>query len=296
LTVTVLHTAQEIPRERWDALAGDSVYNAHGWQQYQERSQSLDTRFVVVSDGDDWSAAASVFIVRDEANPLYRPPGPGGEASNPASTVLVGNRRGYANRLLRAEASRTSIGTLVSSVHEVARRFGHDHVWWMFLDTDSAEKLLPWSSTTVPWLLEGDCSIDLPGHDFDDFLASTTANIRKRIRRDRLLFERAGYRTAELDLADCWPDVARLVDELASRHGATSTGTDELLRLQAEAMGQAAKVDACFCDDTMVGANLRFDGNGETVSREHNRARLSAMIAEGLREQAIRHNRHADWL
>lgn len=265
----VVTSADRLPADRWDALTGGAVYGGHRWLTYQETDAASDATYVVVGDRGTWLGAAPVYLVRDERNASYRPP-----LSGPAETgahVLVGNRRGYSNSLLVVDDHRRDrvLAVLLDDVHEASAGHGVDRAWWLHLDDRSAADLVPHALHGVPLLLAGDCSIDLPGDDFDDYLAGVTASVRKRVRRDRVLFDRAGYRTDDLPLSACWPEVARLVHALQLRHGHAGEleDTEHLLQLQADAMGDDARVDACFSGARMAGANVRFGSAREVVSR-----------------------------
>ncbi len=254
--------------QAWNRLGKASVYLESRWMRYQEMSRDVDPWYVLVWSGDELCACTSAYRVGVEENSLYLPPP--GVGVGPGDYLLVGNRRGYRNSLLISGGDYGhALESLIEGLSLLADRLEVRWLWWPFLDDKSAEALMTVRGAIGPALLCGDCVIPLPGVVFEDYLRSVSTSVRKRVRRDRALFRRAGYATGAGLLSELLDPVARLASNLDVKHGG-SDSADELkilLAQQSECMGDRARVDYCSVDDNMIGMNVRFRGATEIASR-----------------------------
>jgi predicted N-acyltransferase len=280
MRIEVAEDIDAIGQEDWDDLAVGSFYATHAWGRYQQRDPHSTARYVLVRDERDrLAAAAPVYLVDRETSARYDPdrliPGlmrrPAGAAPQ---TVLVGNRRGYANKILlsdHAEHDDRALTALLSGVEDLAAQAGADRCWWLYLGAPDVALLTAAATTSAPLLLAADCCISLPGGSFDDFLSAAPASVRKRIQRDRRIFAGANYTVTSPPFAANWAAMAPLVASHQQHHGhATDTASmSALLRDQARNVGEGAIVSACSCGDRMVGCVLAFCTPVEAAARAY---------------------------
>lgn len=272
----VLSDIALVQPEQWNQLAAGNLYAGFGWARYQQRDTNSDARYALVRDDSGaLIAATALYLVRKETNPLYDPSHLFGKDCPPASTVtaLVGNRRGYRNILLLnrsdPEQARQALRLLVDMVDRIAADEADGYAWWLYLDEDDAALLRPHLNHSEPWLIAGDAEIQLPGTTFEDYLDRVGPKIRKRVRRDRLLFARAGYRRDTRPLTEVWQEAGSLVANLERHHGheAGSDETADLLRGQAEELGADAHAHMCLLDAATIGVGIAYTTRTEVASR-----------------------------
>ncbi|NEE34960.1 GNAT family N-acetyltransferase, partial [Streptomyces sp. SID7982] len=281
----------EIEAGEWDALADGSFYSSAAWMRYQEAADGVTTRYVLVRDEHGrLAAAAPVYVVISEGSSMYAPgrlfpelqdrPGAAGR------TVLVGNRRGYANRLLVGgppEHRGRAVKQLVDAVNLIAAEEADGRAWWLYLGDGDTEALLAHAPHPVPRLVAADCAITLPGTGFDDYLRGGSGNMRRQIRKDREAFAGAGYTVSRTSLSESWPEISPLIASHQAHHGEPSQTAliSRLMRAQAEATGEAGTVHACHREGRMVGCTLTYSTPYEVSSRAYGfDHRLPATAAE----------------
>jgi len=262
-----------------DALNGGTVYAGRAWMRYQARAAGCTTQYLVVRDGTGVALALlPLYLVERESSDEYRigsllpvAAGRRGDAEQP--TLLVGNRRGYSNRLVLDLGGTTRDEVLRCLLEGLARYMEGkrlDEAWFLYIDSETSEILRQSSGfETLPFLLTGEASISLPGSCFEDYLASVPASVRSRVRADRRRFARAGYDTAVSPLTSCVDEVGRLVANLQREHGHQGDDAEmaDLLRRQAEEFGDAATVHACRDAQGIVGSCVVLQAPSELASR-----------------------------
>jgi len=101
-------------------------------------------------------------------------------------------------------------------------------------------------------------------------LDNVDVRIRKRIRRDRMLFARAGYHRDTQPLAVAYQQAGILIANLERHHGnrADPLNIAELLRAQAEDIGSEAYAHLCRTEDGVaVGVGVSYTTAVQVVSR-----------------------------
>ncbi|MGW8362982.1 GNAT family N-acetyltransferase [Streptomyces wedmorensis] len=277
MNVTLARTLADVPRDRWDALAGGSFYAGHDWAAYQELDPHARAYYFLVHDEDGaLVTAASAYLVTREGSGRYRPstlfPDLGLPRDKPV--LLVGNRRGHANRLLLDHAhphADLALDRLVAAVDRFAADEADGNAWWLYLGEEDARRLMPYSRLTRPRLLAADCAIGLPGEGFDDYLAAATANQRRQIRRDRRTFLEAGYTYRAEAFRDVWRPMGPLIASHQTHHGhqAGDEAMTELMRQQAETCGRTATVHTCARGSVMAGCALTFTTTTQIAARAY---------------------------
>ncbi|MEX0169927.1 peptidogalycan biosysnthesis protein [Streptomyces sp. LMG1-1-1.1] len=292
MNVTLARTLAEVPLAEWDALAGGSFYAGHDWAAYQELDPHARAYYVLVRDEEGaLVAAASAYLVAREGSGRYRPstvfPDLGLAPEGPV--LLVGNRRGHANRLLLDRAhphADRALDQLVAAVDRLAADEAGGHAWWLYLGEEDARRLLPYARLPRPRLLAADCAISLPGDGFDDYLAAATGNQRRQIRKDRRTFLDAGYTYRAEAFRDVWRPMGPLIASHQSHHGhqAADEAMTELMRQQAETCGRNATVHTCGRGPAMVGCALTFTTSTQIAARaygfDHSRGASAAEYFE----------------
>ena len=123
--------------------------------------------------------------------------------------------------LLPPDADPAVAEALADGVRDLARQSGAHSVHWLFLQEDRAAWLeqrgwLHRVTTQALWLNDG-------YHDFDDFLATRTARIRKQIRRERRDAQASGLELTVLpgtEMGDAeWAAIWQLYQANTARHG-----------------------------------------------------------------------------
>ncbi|WP_079406911.1 GNAT family N-acetyltransferase [Streptomyces sp. 3211] len=295
MNIDVVKSLDGVDRDAWDALSGGSFYAGHAWTRYQEADPGSSVRYVLVREGDgQLVAGVPVYLVDSEASAMYDParlfPDLPQQSRVMGRTVLAGNRRGYANRILTdagadadPERKRHLTGQLVDAVNRIAAEEADGHAWWLYLGDADAEALLSFGAGSPPRLLAADCAIALPGTSFEDYLQSGSSNMRRQIRKDRDAFRAAGYTCSEIPFSACWDEISPLIASHQQHHGERS-GTDfirALMRGQAEATADAGVVHACRKDGGMVGCTLTYVTPREVSSRAYGfDYRYAAVAAE----------------
>jgi predicted N-acyltransferase len=280
MTIKIAEDIDAIGQKDWDELAAGSFYATHAWARYQQRDPHSTARYVLVRDEQGrLAAAAPVYLVDREASARYDPSHliPGLTRRQPGTapqTVLVGNRRGYANKILlsdHAEHDDRALAALLSGVEDLTAEAGADRSWWLYLDAPDMALLTAATTTSAPLLLAADCSIPLPGGSFDDFLSAAPKRTREQIRRDRRVFADANYTVTSPPFAASWAEMAPLMASHQQHHGhATDTASmSALLRDQARDAGEGAIVSACSRGDRMVGCALAFCTPVEAAARAY---------------------------
>lgn len=298
MNVDVVKSLDSVDSDDWDTLTGGSFYASHAWMRYQERDPGSTVHYVLIRDGEGRLVAGlPVYLVTSEASGMYDPerlfPDMPRQSRSMGRTVLAGNRRGYANRILTApntdpEQRRHFIGQLVDTVNGIAAEEADGHAWWLYLGESDAKSLLPFGAGALPRLLAADCAISLPGTSFEDYLQSGSSNMRRQIRKDRDAFRAVGYTCSEDPLVACWDDISSLIASHQEHHGepADPEFIHALLRDQAETTGDAGVVHACHKDGRTVGCTLTYATHSEVTSRaygfDHSRPAVAAEYFELL--------------
>ncbi|KMS69715.1 hypothetical protein ACM01_34020 [Streptomyces viridochromogenes] len=279
MNIEVVKSLDGVESDSWDALAGGSFYASHAWMAYQERDPASSVRYVLIRDAEKrLVAGVPVYLVDSEASGMYDParlfPDMPQQNRTLERTVLVGNRRGYANRIPTVEglAQRQDvIRQLVEAVNLIAAEEADGQAWWLYLNESDAEALSPYASDSLPRLLAADCAIALPGTSFEDYLGSGSSNMRRQVRKDRQAFTAAGYSCSEQPFADCWDDISPLIASHQQHHGepADPDFIRALMRDQSEATQDTGVVHACHKGGRMVGCTLTYVTTREVTSRAY---------------------------
>ncbi|MCJ0875559.1 GNAT family N-acetyltransferase [Streptomyces sp. AP-93] len=262
----------------WNTLSAGSFYGSLAWMRYQEAAPDSSVRYVLVRDASGRLVAGMpIYVVDSEASGMYNPrvlfPDAAGTIGASRRTVLVGNRRGYSNRLLIDERQDRNEITkmLVDAVNLVASQEADGQAWWLYLGEGDTETLLTHANRAVPRLLAADCAIPLPGDSFGDYLQQGTSNMRRQIRKDREAFQRAEYTCTEVPFADVWAEMSPLITSHQAHHGepADPAVIRRLMREQAEATGESGIVHACHLGGVMRGCTLTYTTEREVSSRAY---------------------------
>lgn len=186
--------------------------------------------------------------------------------------MIAGARRGYHNTPLTDpglpdDVEVRCLSLLRDAARDQAGRHGTSH-WWPYL-TESATRGLAALYGMPPHRMEDDATIPLPGAGFDDYLAALPSKRRVAIRHERAAFNAAGLDVRRLSLMDCYEDAGRLLAALQRSHG-HGDDTDAmtgLLKRQADAMGQSARVVAAYDGARMTGFCLYYHQGSTTWLR-----------------------------
>jgi predicted N-acyltransferase len=279
----VIQNISYLQPEKWETLTGGSFYASYAWMCYQQTDPASESRYVLVwDDSGELLAATPVYLVEHEASARYDPTclfpqlpqhGGGAPAVRQQRTLLVGNRRGYANRLLVKPGRNADVALrlLLAAVNEIAAEEANERAWWLYLTEDDIVWLNKVGTGMVlsPWLLAADFVVTLPGESFDEYLAMLSKNARRQVRKDRATFAAAGYKCTTLRLDECWRQVSPLIASHQRWHGHTSS--DEIIRdlMHAQAMttGAHSRVYGCSNARQLVACAITFATSAELVAR-----------------------------
>lgn len=268
----IVSSVHAVPVADWDRLARHAgVYLSHRWLAGEESDPTATASYALVRDSDGTLvAAAPLYLVHDEPNTHYEPTHtpPGTERPR----VIAGARRGYHNTpladpALAEDVDAHCLASLREAAREHAERHGTAH-WWPYLTESATRRLTPLYGTP-PHRVEDEATIPLPGAGFDDYLAALPSKRRVAIRHERAAFEAAGLDVRRQRLADCYEDAGRLLAALQKSHG-HGDDTDamtSLLKRQADAMGDQARVVAAYDGARMTGFCLYYHQGGTTWLR-----------------------------
>ncbi|MFJ5033050.1 GNAT family N-acetyltransferase [Streptomyces sp. NPDC088560] len=255
--------------EEWDRLAGDHFYAASGWLDFcvHDPGGRTLTGNVHARLSDGGTAAVPVTAVWEENNGFYqwgRLLERAGLPAVPTQGLLVGPHRGYQTNLLISEgADRVeAAGALLDELAELRLRAAEERLfddaphhriptYAMFLDSTDVRALRAAGVRAEPVLCAADAWIRTEGEDFGGWMRTLPSKRRgELIRRDLRRFDDAGYHFMEKPLAECWQEAALMSQGTQARYGqpADVGVLAESLRVQAEAMGDAARVLMCARD------------------------------------------------
>ena len=253
-------------REAWDRLAGDHFYACSGWLDFSANDPGARTRtgnvHTTLSDGG--TAAVPVTAIWHENNGFYqwnRLLDRVGLAPVAGQGLLVGPHRGYQTNLLvspgsdRTEAAGALLGEVAALRDQAAAERLFDEpsadripCYAMFLNSADVRTLRAAGVRAQPVLCATDAWIPTQAEDWDSWLRTLPSRRRgELIRRDVRRFENAGYGFVELPLSECYQEAALMSQGTQARYGqpADVGVLAESLRVQAEAMGDAARVLMC---------------------------------------------------
>ncbi|MFF3350336.1 peptidogalycan biosysnthesis protein [Streptomyces sp. NPDC002779] len=272
--------------EEWDRLAGSHFYASRGWLEFcvadpggHTLTGNVHTR---LSDGG--TAAVPVTAVWEENNGFYQWGRLLDQAGLPAVSpqgLLVGPRRGYQTNLLVSEGSDRveAAGSLLDELDRLRRQTAAERMFdtsrpdqvpchAMFLDTADVRALRAAGVRAQPVLCASDAWIRTEGEDWNGWMRTLPSKRRgELIRRDQRRFDEVGYRFTELALSECYQEAALMSQGTQARYGqpADAGVLAESLRVQAEAMGDAARVLMCARGDESPVGFLLFYRHGDST-------------------------------
>ncbi|WP_326618763.1 peptidogalycan biosysnthesis protein [Streptomyces decoyicus] len=255
--------------ETWDQLAGDNFYAASGWLDFCVHDPGGRTRTGNVHAGlsGGGTAAVPVTAVWEENNGFYqwnRLLDRVGLPSAATQGLLVGPHRGYQTNLLVSEgADRVeAAGALLGELAELRRQAAAERLfddgrqdripcYGMFLNSTDVRALRSAGVRAEPVLCAADAWIRTEGNDWNSWMRTLPSKRRgELIRRDQRRFDAVGYSFIERPLSECYEEAALMSQGTQERYGqpADVGVLAESLRVQAEAMGDAARVLMCARD------------------------------------------------
>ena len=258
-----MDSCREVPRERWNALASESVYQSWEWYSALESEEEGLTRYVVVRDGRDLLAVLPVSGLRRRRaasyDPAFRTSGGAAEDTDFWPLLLLGNRRGFSSPPILRVGSEGSIRAW-SLAFQVATEIRAAEGW-------RAVAMLYVPSAYEPWLaragalstltrLRGsrEAVLTLP-RSFDAYLAGLSSGRRSAVRREMRTFVASGTSTTVgfLDPDDCTYE-AWLTCQTEAKYGAAPAPERmaRQLRALADAFGERCVVFRTYRDDVMT--------------------------------------------
>jgi uncharacterized protein len=117
----------------------------------------------------------------------------------------------------------------------------------MYLTTEDARAARDAGVSALPVLLEADAWMAVPPEGWGGCVEELPSKRRVNVRREVRAFEEAGYTVAQLPLADCYQELARLAACTLSKYGHSGSAADHLvtLRKHVDHMGDRARVAVC---------------------------------------------------
>lgn len=244
----------------WDRLAGGNFYSSRAWLSFTGGEPGADSYVAARYSGGRLAAAVPVADLTAPPMPLYRwddiLSGLGLPTLGPRG-LMAGPRQGYQTHFLVADGEpRTQrIGELLADIRrEHARPRDRDEPGKhgracvaMYVTTADALALRENGVTATPVLLGADAWIEVPPGGWTDWLAAQPRNRKVKARKERRLFDAAGYRIEHRALRDCAEELAPAAAATQAKYGRTEGAGHyrrELRRL-ADAMGPAARVAVC---------------------------------------------------
>lgn len=273
--IETVTTLADVPATKWDELAlPHGLYSSHAWLSQQEADPSARAFYLLVrSDHGSLLAATPVYIVESEPNSFYHP-GTVTGTSHDHPVALAGGRRGYQSTILLSPQVTGPlrlelVARLARSAEHLAREHGQNELWWMYTDTATMQALVAVGAVATPYLAQLDASIALPGHCFEDYLATLPSKRRVTIRREVRAFEESGQHIRTHRLSECWEQAGTLLAKVQQSHGhsAAPEVMQRLMRTQAEGMKDSGTVLGCYHGDVMTGFCLYYTFGGTIWAR-----------------------------
>jgi uncharacterized protein len=261
-------TSQPIDREQWGRMAAPCFYSSSDWQHYQSLEASVQATFVRATT-DNAAGVCSLFRTEHEASSSYRIETfiPSFRGSMP---VLMGNRRGYRNRLLHeglsSEAALESQFALLSQLFSEAP--AKESFFLPYLPTSDAAWLEA-SFGCQPFLMTLDSDIALPGRSFDDYLSGLSVNGRRSVRSDRHHLASSITWCGSISLLDNIERIAQLIANLERKYG---NELDvqlmvKILERQHLVFGDALVVYGCMLNNILTACCVTFETQDAVVMR-----------------------------
>ena len=271
--LTQVESLAEIAPGEWDALAGDQPFVSHAFLSLLEstgcvgRAAGWRPAHLLMREGGTLVGALPAYLKNHSwgefvfdfgwAQAYQR----AGLAYYPKLVVAVPFTPATGPRLLlRPDASATQRAALVAGVEDHVRRAGLSSAHALFVD-DADRRAF----ADAGWLLRRDCQFHWSNRGYrtyDDYLATFTAEKRKKAKRERRRCEEAGitFRTLhgdELDAAtidDCYA----LHRDTFVRHGHDPYLTRAFFRAAAPAFGRRLMVKLAVHEGHNVAAAIFF--------------------------------------
>jgi uncharacterized protein len=272
--------------EAWDRLAGNHFYASSGWLDFCVGDPGADTVTGNVHTRlpDGGIAAVPVTATWHQNNGFYqwnRQLTQAGLATVNPQGLLVGPHRGYQTNLLISEGSDRieAAGALLGEIAGLRRNAAAERLfneerqdaipcYAMFLNSSDVRALRSAGVRAEPVLCAADAWIRTEADSWDAWTRSLPSKRRgELVRRDQRRFDNAGYRFIEMPLSECYEESALMSQGTQARYGqpADVGVLAESLRVQAEAMGDAARVLMCARDDGPPVGFILFYRWGDTT-------------------------------
>jgi uncharacterized protein len=229
--LSVIDRIEETGKPDWNRLADDdSFYLSYDWLRYIESERTERARYLLATDGGVLRGALPLYRVLEPYRPLYRGEHFSELLGFTGEALIAGPCRGFHSTLLlpgpapvppvppgTATDRLATLAELIDAARRLAARDGYAGLVLPYLTTGALLDVAKVAGVRAAYdMAEAEMAVVSGG--FDAYLEQAPRRVRGRLRADRERFARAGWVTCERDLADCWQDAARLLDNLQRKY------------------------------------------------------------------------------
>jgi uncharacterized protein len=265
--ISVIDRLDAVAEADWNRLVDDdSFFLSYDWLRYIESEGTEEPRYVLAVDGGVPCGALPLYRIREAYRPLYRGEHFGELLGFSGEALVAGACRGFHSTWLlpaddgAASGRPAALAALVAAARRQAGERGYAGLVFPFLTTGALLEVARVAGVRAAYdLTEAELSVVSGG--FDAYLEQAPRRVRARLRSDRERFERAGWAIRERDLADCWQDAARLLDNLQRKYRHTDKTLADRERTLASQSRHMAAESVTFTvedDDGIAGMALYY--------------------------------------
>jgi predicted N-acyltransferase len=259
--ISVIDRLDDVTEPQWNRLADDGSFHlSYDWLRYIESEATEQPRYVLARDGEDLCGALPLYRVLEPYRPLYRGEHFSDLLGFTGEALVAGACRGFHCTLLlpgahEAPDRQATLAAVVERARQEAAGEGYAGLVFPYLTTEALRGLAEVAQVRAAYdMTEAEMVVASGG--FDAYVEQAPRRVRSKLRSDRDRFERAGWTVRERDLADCWPDVARLLDNLQHKYQHTEktrADHERVLAAQARHMGADSVTFSVEDDDGIAG-------------------------------------------
>ena len=259
----IVDRLEDVAEPDWNRLAGEgSFFLSYDWLRYIESERTEEPRYVLAEADGTVQGALPLYRVRQAYRALYRGEHFSELLGFTGEVLVAGACRGFRNTLLLLPPDRLApadrLGTLAALLERARReaaRDGHAGLVLPYLTTPALLKVAQVAGVRAAFDMAEAEMLGTEG-GFGAYVERAPRRVRGKLRSDQARFERAGWVIRQRDLGECWPEAARLLDNLQRKyHHTDKTVADHerVLSGQARHMARHSVMFSCEDDDGIAG-------------------------------------------
>lgn len=216
--IKVTDRLDEIAETDWNRLVDDgSFFLSHRWLRYVESERTELPRYALAVADGTIQGALPLYQVRKAYRALYR----GGHFREllgfTGEALLAGACRGFRSTLLTVPRPAGALTALIEWARREAARDGYAGIVLPFLTTPALRAVARVARVRAAFDMAEAEMVGVSG-GLDAYAERASRRVRGKLRSDQARFAAAGWTIRQRDLGDCWPEAARLLDNLQRKY------------------------------------------------------------------------------